>query len=56
MAVGERSRRRIENRLHADRPGAAELEYVRLHAVSSANHRDRGRFEELRSGSPTSNV
>jgi hypothetical protein len=30
--IGDAERRRIENRLHADPAGAAELEYVRLHA------------------------
>ena len=30
--LGDAERRRIEYRLHADPAGAAELEYVRLHA------------------------
>ncbi len=30
--LGDSSRRRIEERLHADPAGATELEYVRLHA------------------------
>ena len=30
--IGDTDRRRIEYRLHADPAGAAELEYVRLHA------------------------
>jgi len=30
--IGDAERRRIENRLHAAPTGAAELEYVRLHA------------------------
>jgi hypothetical protein len=30
--LGDAERRRIENRLHADPAGVAELEYARLHA------------------------
>jgi hypothetical protein len=30
--LGDADRRRIENRLHSDPAGCAELEYVRLHS------------------------